>query len=78
MLLFSASLLSWVLQDTKMVVSLHEQNLIVSYGTGYKTSDTVSFTNWTQFFSEEELKTLDRSAMKLGVLRLENNDFSFF
>ena len=67
-----------LLQDTKMVVSLHEQNLIVSYGTGYKTSDTVSFTNWTQFFSEEELKTLDRSAMKLGVLRAADNDFAFF
>ncbi|MBO4939807.1 MAG: hypothetical protein J6D30_02100 [Clostridia bacterium] len=65
-------------RDKKMIVALHEQNVLVFQNVGWSTAGTALFTNWTQFFTDEELQTLDRTSVKLGVLRSENNEFSFF
>ena len=47
------------------------------YGT-FRGTETIKVCNWTESFTAQELASLNKSALKLGVLRYGSNNFAFF
>lgn len=73
-------------ETTRLMVAIQGNTVIscVSQGTGvvgetvYCGSETNIQSNWSEFFTAQELQYMDKSRVKLGVLRYGSNNFAFF
>ena len=81
----------WVLnagcnETTRLMVSIHGNNILscasqawgIANGVTYCGSETLIQADWTEFFTTQELSAMDKTRVKLGVLRYGNNNFAFF